>query len=107
MQAVPPSALAIEIMHQSVWLEYGMMRSHAGTERPHIHLPTREEDSLVRLSIRLDGNYCTVDPMESTSMVNYASNSDCGAGTEMPEAEKQSASDGALHGNMQMCRIRR
>lgn len=87
MQAVPPSALAIEIMHQSVWLEYGMMRSHAGTERPHVHLPTREEDSLVRLSIRLDGNYCTVDPMGSIFMVNYASNSDGDAGTGMPEAE--------------------
>ena len=57
-----------------------MMRSHAGAKRPHLYPLTREQDSLVRLSIRLDGNYCTVDPMISISMVNYASTSDGDAG---------------------------
>ena len=69
--------------------------------------PTREQDSLVRLSVRLDGNYCTVDPMASISMIDCASNSDGDAGTGMPGAEKKSAFGGVLHGNMQMCQIRR
>ena len=64
-----------------------MMRSHAGAKRPHLYPLTREQDSLVRLSIRLDGNYCTVDPMISISMVNYASTSDGDAGTGILEAE--------------------
>lgn len=110
MQVVPPSALAIEIMHQGAWPEYGMMYSHALMQALRGRMsnpPTREQDSLVRLSIRLDGNYCTVDPMESISMVNYASISDDDACTGMSEAEEQSGSGGTLRGNREMCRIRR
>lgn len=62
-----------------------MMRSHAGTKRPHVYPPTREQVSLVRLSIRFDGSYCTVDPMASISMANYASTNDGDAGTGMSE----------------------
>lgn len=69
------------------WPEYGMMHSHAGTGGRMSNPPTREQDSLVRLSIRLDGSYCTVDLMVSISMVNYASNSDGDAGTSVPGAE--------------------
>lgn len=61
-----------------------MMRSHAGTKRPHVSLPTREQDGLVRLSIILSGNYCTGDPMVSISRVDYARSSDSDAGTGMP-----------------------
>lgn len=80
-----------------------MMCSHAGTKRPHVYPPTREEGSLVRLSIRLSGNYCTVDPMISISMVNYASTNDGDAGTRILEAEECSALGGTLHGGMNMC----
>lgn len=38
-----------------------MMRLHAGTKRPHVYPPTHERDSLVRLSMLVGGNYCTVD----------------------------------------------
>jgi hypothetical protein len=38
-----------------------MIRLHAGTKRPHVYPPTRERDSLLRLSLMLSGNYCTVD----------------------------------------------
>ena len=92
-----------------------MMRSHAGTKRPHAYPPTREQDSLVRLSIRFDGSYCTVDPMESISMANYASINDGDAGTGVSEAgecnsigtgilevEEYSALGDALHGGMDM-----
>ena len=61
MQAVPPSALSIEIMHQGVRPEDGMMQSDAGTRRPHFYPPTREQDSLVRLSMMLDDDYCTAE----------------------------------------------
>ena len=57
MQAVPPSTLAIGIMHEVVWPEDGMMHSDAGTERPHVYHLAREHDSLVRLSTMLGNNY--------------------------------------------------
>lgn len=79
-----------------------MMRSHAGTKRPHAYPPTREQDSLVRLSIRLDGNYGTVDPMILMSMVNHASTNDGDAGTSILEVEECSSHGDALHGGMDM-----
>ena len=79
-----------------------MMRSHAGTKRPHAYPPTREQDSLVRLSIRLDGNYGTVDLMILMSMVNHASTDDGDAGTSILEVEECSALGDALRGGMDM-----
>jgi len=38
-----------------------MMQSDAGTRRPHFYPPTREQDSLVRLSMMLDDDYCTAE----------------------------------------------
>jgi hypothetical protein len=67
-----------------------MIRLHAGTKRPHVYPPTRERDSLVRLSMILSGNYCTVDlvSLKSISMVDYASTSDGDAGTGMLQIEE-------------------
>jgi len=80
-----------------------MMRSHAGTKRPHVYPPTREQDSLVRLSIMLDGNYCTVDPMISISMANYAFTNDGDADIGIFEAKTRCALGDALHGGMNLC----
>lgn len=87
-------------MHQGAWPEYGMMHSHAGTQRPHVCPPTREQDSLVRLSIRFDGSYFTVDPMESISMAIYASTNEGDAGTGVSEAGECNPIADALHGSM-------
>jgi len=86
-----------------------MIRLHAGTKRPHVYPPTRERDSLVRLSMMLSGNYCTVDlvSLKSISMVNYASTSVHDAGTSTLEAEKSIAFGRSLHGVMQLYRLRR
>ena len=85
-----------------------MIRLHAGTKMPHVYPPTRERDSLVRLSMMLGGNYCTVDlvSLKSISMVNYESASDGDAGTGMLEAGKCIAFGHTLHGDMHLCRTR-
>jgi hypothetical protein len=64
------------------------------------YTPTRERFSLVRLSIVLSGNYCTVDLVASISLVNHTSTNDVDAGTDMRKADESSEFSDCLRGYM-------